>query len=958
MSKFSATTGDVTVDKIRVELPLFQAFEVTHRPWPIATIGCHPGLTVHFLLKFVTPEQIREKDLLISYQLIGPNGPMLGGILAKPRSARQDIGYYEYVQPGPADRIRQFSVTPPDGCRQISISLWPWRQKDGFALENVIVSSATTAPRLSDSEAQELFEKSIGFGAAADTRSVRITSSVGIARGPSGAFDPGDSSVVQELAELRALIKQGTDQLAEMRAKLEQPGNELGEARAALEQTMGELASSRARQEALIEQINSINAVLASDVAPLLNAYANSVSRGVAHHLPVGDPFVSLTKSPIIAQIWINPGDRYSVVFEFDPNERLTDSREALVALLFHDASGALIEPPYKGIKTSSLVGPYSYLSPVKDNPNQATASFDAPANAAHARLAIQAFEPRGSLSVSWTFHVVNLAERQRARKANSLLTSRLEQQSLSERTTSDDSFIKGKKPASTVLTPAAPLRGTADAQRRPRETRVAMICDEFSYNSFKYECTPISVEPNNWRALFEEHQPELFFCESAWSGADSRRRPWKGGIYSSINFKSENRTPLLEILKYCQQRGIPTVFWNKEDPSHYTDRVHDFVKTAQLFDTVLTTAEECVPLYKAEYGCERVACLPFATQPKLFNPVETYERTRNVVFAGSWYKYHAERSADMETMFEAIIDAGFGLEIYDRYHGDTDPNHIFPEKYRKFTKPSVPHDQIDAVYKSSLFGLNVNTVKDSPSMFARRVFELMSSNTLVLSNYSSGVDSLFGDVVLFADRKPFALSELSRGEIDQLRDEALHRVLSHHTYRNRFSFILNQAGIAHRAEQDSVTLIAVVRTRDDAQAACRTYDKQREGISDCRLLLIVAPEVPNIEVAQYYQEFNRFGVSVTSASYARQYAGSEYNPIETAYFAVLNPREQLADRAIARAVLHFQYIDNQVIQFGSEHKYRFAPPRGRNRLIAPAGLFTSLFSNLGEEFAAEVYHV
>ena len=97
------------------------------------------------------------------------------------------------------------------------------------------------------------------------------------------------------------------------------------------------------------------------------------------------------------------------------------------------------------------------------------------------------------------------------------------------------------------------------------KDIKVAVIVDEFTYNSFKEEFNTVVIEPDNWLELFEKEKPDLFFCESAWSGVDSKRRPWMGKIYSSTNFKNENRLILLSILEYCKNNSIPTIFWNKE---------------------------------------------------------------------------------------------------------------------------------------------------------------------------------------------------------------------------------------------------------------------------------------------------------------------------------------------------------------------------------------------------------
>jgi len=323
--------------------------------------------------------------------------------------------------------------------------------------------------------------------------------------------------------------------------------------------------------------------------------------------------------------------------------------------------------------------------------------------------------------------------------------------------------------------------------KKAPKDYNVAAIVDEFTFNSFKYECNLLPLEPDNWKSIFEQNNIDFFFCESAWAGVDSVKRPWRGKIYASSNFKTENRTVLLEILAYCKEKNIPTVFWNKEDPTHYTDRIHDFVKTALLFDHIFTTADECVQMYRDEYGHQSVNLLMFATQPELFNAEETCERTNDIVFAGSWYAQHPDRCAEMEGIFDNIIRQGYTLKIYNRHSDNDDPNHKFPDKYEQYIYPRLEHNQLGLAYKESKYALNINTVVESETMFARRVFELMSSNTLVLTNYSMGIDNIFGNNVLYINNE----SIIDFKDADFLRMNNLKEVIKNHTYEERFKQIL-----------------------------------------------------------------------------------------------------------------------------------------------------------------------
>jgi spore maturation protein CgeB len=467
-----------------------------------------------------------------------------------------------------------------------------------------------------------------------------------------------------------------------------------------------------------------------------------------------------------------------------------------------------------------------------------------------------------------------------------------------------------------------------ADSEKRIKfadRFRVALIADEFTTNSFSDEFSAIPIEPNNWQEKFEQHQPDLFFCESAWSGPDPKRRPWKGKIYASKNFAKENRTNLLEILAHCRQKGIPTVFWNKEDPTHFTDRVHDFVKTAKEFDYVFTTAAECVDGYKREFGVSRAFALPFATNPRLFNPVENGLRSSSVVFAGSWYANHVQRSRDMEHILDAIRVDGYELEIYDRYHGAPDPLHIWPERYQPFMRPSQPHECMPGVYKSSRFGLNFNTVTASPTMFARRVFELMSSNTLVLSNYSHGTDEMFGDLIVYPDKQPDRLRSLSDADIDGLRECALNKVLGEHTYRHRWLQMLKNIGLPHAARDFSITATCLVNQHSDALDAIAWFQQHGQRNPGSRLLLVASEQMPDLDVAELYRQFNRYGVSVTSHSHATRNAMLDrYQPVETSHFLAFNPTKPPPPDWLPRAALHLDYATEHALTPAFEATQRY----------------------------------
>ncbi|OSI15097.1 hypothetical protein BWD09_09265 [Neisseria dentiae] len=496
---------------------------------------------------------------------------------------------------------------------------------------------------------------------------------------------------------------------------------------------------------------------------------------------------------------------------------------------------------------------------------------------------------------------------------------------------------------------------------KKAKELKVAIILDEFSFNSFKDEFTPLIITPSNWKMVFAQQKPDLFFCESAWSGTDSVNRPWKGKIYASVNFPKENRNELLEILDYCNTHGIPTIFWNKEDPTHYPDRVHDFVKTACLFDFVFTTAQECVEQYKQEYGLENVYALPFATNPVVFNPIDNPEtpRTEKIVFAGSWYANHIERSKTMHKLFDNLIGNGYELEFYNRYYNDNDPNHLIPEQYRKYEKPSVPNKETSRIYKSSLFGLNLNTVVDSETMFARRVFELMSSNTLVLSNHSKGMEKMFGNNVLFLDTEPSRLKALTHKEIERIREENLNNVLANHTYQKRFESILNTVGVIYDKEQEKITLTVKISNTEQLQEEIRLF-QQKFRDDKYRLLAVLTDAISDLDAAELYSELNYQKINILAESYVKRYGNERSKYLETPYFVLTDSLKALEHATIDKALLHSSYISDNYIALNAhrKQKYIFEPKMKMNHIFAPAQKFTEAITYFNQTVDYPIYYI
>lgn len=337
--------------------------------------------------------------------------------------------------------------------------------------------------------------------------------------------------------------------------------------------------------------------------------------------------------------------------------------------------------------------------------------------------------------------------------------------------------------------------------RRRPppggEALRVASILDEMSAACFAPECELVPLTLDRWAEQLDADPPHLLLVESAWQGNGGE---WQYRIAQYPRKDLVGLPALRGLVDSCRERGVPTVFWNKEDPVHF-DR---FVEAASLFDHVFTTDARCVERYSALPGRRErtVTPLPFAAQPRIHNPVTVVpERGSSPCFAGAWYR---DRHEERRRALEALLDAArpYGLVIYDRRFGADDDAFGFPDRFAPHVLGRLPYERVLDVYKSHRVFLNANSVADSPTMCSRRVFELAACDTAILSTPGAAMSVLLGEgVVGEAADEQAAGDELERllGDEDERRRRtraARRAVFAAHTYRDRLVTIADVAGL------------------------------------------------------------------------------------------------------------------------------------------------------------------
>lgn len=359
---------------------------------------------------------------------------------------------------------------------------------------------------------------------------------------------------------------------------------------------------------------------------------------------------------------------------------------------------------------------------------------------------------------------------------------------------------------------------------------QVACILDEFSANCFKYECNLIAFRPDNWKEILSKEEPDMILVESAWAGNDNS---WQ---YKIAKYNVQNKSELIEMIEWCKNSGIPTIFWNKEDPFHF----ERFIDTAKLFDYIFTTDENMIDRYIEELKHKNVYVMQFAAQPKYHNPLKTINRKNKSCFAGSYYEdRHEARRNDLEILLDAA--AQYGLDIFDRNYEKTRQANMpfsFPERFQPYIQiGSLKYNEIYNAYKGYRVLLNVNSIKNSPTMFSRRVFEILASGSPVVSNYSEGIEKTFGNEIVLMGKSKAEYEEIIKKLFNdedfyvKICLKGLREVLSKHTYAHRLSYLAGRVGIdisggAEELEK-KVSIICFIHNEVQASRVIENFNRQ-----------------------------------------------------------------------------------------------------------------------------------
>lgn len=325
---------------------------------------------------------------------------------------------------------------------------------------------------------------------------------------------------------------------------------------------------------------------------------------------------------------------------------------------------------------------------------------------------------------------------------------------------------------------------------KRLEQITLGLIADQFTTDTLASAVKVVPLSPENWREELAQQPIDAMFVESAWKGNDWQWHK-KVGYYSDEEF-----APLSELLAHCRVQGIPSLFWNKEDPVHF-DR---FRKTAALCDHVFTTDSRRIIPYLATPGAlsQTASSGPFYASPKIHNLLpSTREWQATAAYGGTYYgKRYPERTEYMDKIMSAA--APLGLTIYDRQHDDPESPYKYPGPLGGYVAGSLSYEEMIQAYKAHPVQINVNSVLDSPTMFSRRVVETAACGSPLISGPALGMNRYMEEA-----------GHIVRTESDAA--QALENLLHHPAYRWRVA--LKGARAIMRAHTTQHRLVQMLRT-------------------------------------------------------------------------------------------------------------------------------------------------
>jgi hypothetical protein len=327
-------------------------------------------------------------------------------------------------------------------------------------------------------------------------------------------------------------------------------------------------------------------------------------------------------------------------------------------------------------------------------------------------------------------------------------------------------------------------------------EITIACILQPSTFNFLTYECSLLPITKQNYANILKNKKVDLLLVET----------PSSEGIDEWNNI-------IFEILAICKENKIINAFWDTDGKSTFNNNL-DLIKQ---FNTIFTINSNLINEYKNILMHQQVYFLPFAVQPRIYNPIE-----RNIM--------SKEDSISRKSGIKLERIPGFPHKIYSVLYDKMSPDELY----------WIPEE----------------------------IFQLLGLGTTMISPYYRSLEELFPDIKLY--KSNIELEEIKnkllkdRDAVHKLSVLAQRNVHCSHTYTNRINTILEKTGLIKQPfKLPGVTMITSTNRPDSMENVFMNY--QNQNYENKELIVILNNNKMDLEKwenkAQQYKKVKVFQV-------------------------------------------------------------------------------------------------
>lgn len=278
---------------------------------------------------------------------------------------------------------------------------------------------------------------------------------------------------------------------------------------------------------------------------------------------------------------------------------------------------------------------------------------------------------------------------------------------------------------------------------KKPKYSISGMF-DEFTKTSFEnyFDIIDFDIENNYDELKIKFLNIKFFFIETCWNFKNISLAYYKA-IRSDIFIRTLNL--LDNIKKISIELNFKIIIWNKEDPVNY----NFFSYLVNYSDYYFTSDINIIDKYKLDFN-KNVNCMGFFLDPYIHNPIGNND-TFESCFAGRVYPEFKNRFEDSNLLLNACLDNNLDLIIFDREPKKKKKSSFSHyNEFKNYIYGRLNYTKLLLVYKYFKIIINLNTVQNSNTMFARRIYEIIGIKKNIISNYSDGVKNNFENIFIY----------------------------------------------------------------------------------------------------------------------------------------------------------------------------------------------------------------